>query len=107
MHSGEVIRGRDQLRKFERGLRARFPDRGAVLVRKIVSGDTVVVELERRGYAADGSESVRRSSVVLTFNDAAQIVSDHSYANMMPSALAIQIDPDVFACEMIRRGSSA
>jgi hypothetical protein len=106
VQSGEVLRGREELRQFEHGLMQTFPARGSSLARKIVSGDTVVVELERRGYGTDG-ESIRRSCIVLTFNEHAQVLSDHSYANVAPSAVAAGIDPDHFGAEMIARGAQA
>jgi len=106
VESGELLHGREELRKFERGLRATFPARGAELARKVVSGNTVVVELERKGYLGDGRASVRRSCVVLTFNVDAQVQVDHSYVSMSESAKQIGVDPEQFAAEMVRRGST-
>jgi len=105
--SGETLHGRDELRLFEYGLARTFPQRSLRITNKVAAGDTVVVELERQGWGADGKPSVSRSCVVLTFGADGLIYSDHSYANIGPSVAALGIDPDRFGAEMIERGRSA
>ena len=86
--TGEVIKGREELRAVERALVKAFPDHEMILQRRIVSGDAVVMEVigqgtfkgEFMGAQPNGRAWKTNSVVVLTFRDG-QIISDHTYGD--------------------------
>ena len=76
MATGEVLRGREELRALERAVSALMPGRRMTVRRAIPAGDTVVMEVSAAGIETGGASD---ACVVLTFRDGL-IISDHTYA---------------------------
>jgi ketosteroid isomerase-like protein len=104
MATGEVLKGREELRALERAVSRAFPSRRMKVVRRIAAGDTVVVEAAAAGLAEGQAAETSRggSCVVLTFRDG-KIVSDHTYADSSAIAAALGMDPRSFIREMLKR----
>ena len=86
MFAGAVMHGREELRALEQKIQAQVPERRMELVKAVASGDTVAVEVT----GVFGDERFP-AVVFLTFNDAGQVVVDHSYA---PQPSSVDVQPD-------------
>lgn len=73
--TGQIYKGRDELRVFEYEMLKTAPKRWMEPLRYIASDDTVVAEILVHGFG----EHPRHCCVILTFKDGF-IVSDHTYA---------------------------
>jgi|SRR5215469_2345764 len=74
MLTGYTMHGREELRKIEHAMLAFDPARRMVIKKVIANGDTVALEADAYWHG-----KVSAACVFLTFNQAGQIVSDHSY----------------------------
>ena len=72
-----VINGREGLRAVERQMMDVDPTRRMEINKFVADGDTVVVEVQ--SFWQDGTV-VAKGCVVLTFDDAGHIISDHTYS---------------------------
>ena len=75
MFTGMTLNGREALRKLEHDILAQAPERKLEIVRGVVSGNVVTAECN--GIFAGNTFP---ACVVLTFDDAGFIVSDHTYS---------------------------
>lgn len=79
MATGQVYRGREELRKLEHQISAASPERRMKVERMIAAGDTVIVEAVGQSLFPDGSPRELAACVVLTFKEGL-IITDHTYA---------------------------
>ncbi|MCY4214488.1 MAG: nuclear transport factor 2 family protein [Gammaproteobacteria bacterium] len=72
-----TFNGREELRLIEKQMVALDASRKMTITRMVASGDTVAVEVDA---SWDGGNTIAKGCVLLTFNEAGLIISDHSYS---------------------------
>ena len=77
MLRNRTFHGREELRLIEKQMMALDASRKMTVTRMVASGDTVAVEVDA---SWDGGNTIDKGCVLLTFNDAGLIISDHSYS---------------------------
>ena len=85
MGSGQVIRGREDLRKFEHDTIEVFPIRNLTVSNRRATGDTVLCEGVFRGTNAEGVEVTGDVCGVWTFRDGL-VLTDRAYVCTAPQA---------------------
>lgn len=73
-----TFRGREELRLIERQMMSLDASRKMTITRMVANGDTVAVEADA---SWDGGNTIAKSCVFLTFDEAGLIVVDHSYSS--------------------------
>ena len=84
MFAGYVLNGREELRALEHKISEQVPTRRMTLDKTLASGDSVAVEVS----AVFGDHHFP-GIVVLTFNEAGQVIEDHTYAPADPNLDAV------------------